>query len=90
VLGGLPAVWGLVVLSRAQASIPALRGALVLQDGSATLFACALFATGAGLFSHAFLTCFEPLKHRAASGAKAACGLALLLFIAALVHHALA
>ena len=90
VLGGLPLVWGLVVLHRAEVMIPARHGSLVLSGGAATLFAIALFATAAGLFAHAFLTCFEPLKHRAASGAKAACGLALLLFIAALAHHALA
>jgi hypothetical protein len=89
VLGGLPLIWGLVTLSRGQTSLPVPLFSIVLQGGAATLFACAMFAVAAGLFSHAFLTCFEPIKHRAATLAKAGCGLALLLFIAALVHRAI-
>ena len=88
VLGGLPLIWGLVTLGRGETSLPLLRFSVVLQGGAATLFACAMFAAAAGLFSHAFLTCFERIKHRAATGAKAGLGLALLLFIAALVHRA--
>jgi hypothetical protein len=90
VLGALPLIWGMVTLGRGQTTLPVPRFSIVLKDGAATLFACAMFVAAAGLFSHAFLTCFDRIKHRAASGAKAACGLALLLFIAALVHRAIA
>jgi hypothetical protein len=80
--------WGLVALARDRAKLPIGRWSIILEEGAATLFAGALCAAGAALFAHAFLTCLEPIKHRGATGARLAAGLALLLSIAALTHHA--
>jgi len=88
-IGGLFLVWGLVVFSRGEARIPiGIYRRLVLEGGAATLFGWALVAVCAGLIAHMFLTCFERFKHVADTGAKFAAGVALLLFIGALVHHA--
>jgi len=88
-IGGLFLVWGLVIISRGELTIPlAIAGRLVLRDGAAALFGWALVAVCVGIIAHVFLSCFEPIKHVAQMGAKAAAGVALLLIIGALVHHA--
>jgi hypothetical protein len=91
---GLPLIaYGFYCLSTGTFVIPyrylsRLRG-LELEHGAALFAAWACIVGGVGAMIHAGLTSIDRIKHVAASAARFAGGIALLLFIAALVAHAI-
>jgi hypothetical protein len=89
---GVPLIaYGIYCLSTGTFFIPyrylsRLHG-LRLEHGAALLAAWACIVGGIGAMIHAGLTSIDRIKHVAASAARLAGGLALLLFIGALVSH---
>jgi fermentation-respiration switch protein FrsA (DUF1100 family) len=89
---GVPLIgYGIYALRTGTFFIPSgfHRRLLVLEHGAATLAGWGLIVAGIGAALHAGLTSIDRIKHAASSAARFAGGLALVLFIAALIAHAI-
>ena len=81
-------LWGCWTLHSGYTLLPISRFARARLEGiAAELFAWAMITAAPGLVAHVFLTCFDPLKHRADTFARATGALTLLLITAALFTH---